>query len=444
MKKSIFLMMMISSIILNFFPGTETQPSAEVLVNVPETFQEHNQWCWDATSKATLDYYGSVVDQCVIANWAWGRADCCENTNFSWSHPCNQPNYMYGTSGSLQGILQHWGVNNNSIAAYLPMATVVSELNTARPFVMRFGWTSGGGHFLVGRGYDQGGGDYLNYMDPWPGHGYTKSLYSWVVSASDHNWTHTLQITTNPPDPPKPNLTPYQPSGWSDKIVVSNAKGTNTDTNPIYSTDTLYVDWAVKNDSDVAISSTFNISLYIDNVQINTWYPDSLGAHYYGYVNDYPIGSLSQGTHVIKVIIDSTGVISETNESDNVYTKTFTVLGAGPNLTGEWTSFYQTCKSTSSGIKCKLKGSLRIHNVGNLGAISTNVNFYLYDGDYHFLKSVSTGKVKAAASKTKKISYNLPAGSTASEKYITAWIDAAEIVEELDEDDNFPYYGPIP
>jgi hypothetical protein len=62
---------------------------------------------------------------------------------------------------------------------------------------MRFGWTSGGGHFLDGFGYDTSS-QHLYYMDPWPGNGYTMSLYSWVVSASDHDWTHTLQITTNP------------------------------------------------------------------------------------------------------------------------------------------------------------------------------------------------------------------------------------------------------
>ncbi len=63
---------------------------------------------------------------------------------------------------------------------------------------MRFGWTSGGGHFLDGFGYDNDG-QYLHYMDPWPGNGYTLSLYSWVVSSSNHNWTHTLQVTTNLP-----------------------------------------------------------------------------------------------------------------------------------------------------------------------------------------------------------------------------------------------------
>ncbi|MGA2177942.1 MAG: hypothetical protein ABSH38_23590, partial [Verrucomicrobiota bacterium] len=49
-----------------------------------------------------------------------------------------------------------------------------------------------------------------------------------------------------------PNLTPYAPSGWSDKIVVSKVTGTTTDSSPLYTTDTLYVDWAVINNGTAA------------------------------------------------------------------------------------------------------------------------------------------------------------------------------------------------
>jgi len=53
-----------------------------------------------------------------------------------------------------------------------------------------------GGHFLVGRGID---GSTVHYMDP--GNGYQTGDYSWVVSGGTHTWTHSLQITTDPPDP---------------------------------------------------------------------------------------------------------------------------------------------------------------------------------------------------------------------------------------------------
>jgi len=172
--------------------------AADDVLYLPESIQEHSQWCWAGSSQAVLQHYGAYVEQCEIVNWAFGSSSCCGNTDFYWTDTsCNNWNYMYGVTGSLQDILTHWGVNSSSMATYLSKSSCVSEIDAGRPFVMRFGWTSGGGHFLVGYGYVQSG-DYLDYMDPWLGNGYTKSLYDWIVGATDHTWTHTLQITTNP------------------------------------------------------------------------------------------------------------------------------------------------------------------------------------------------------------------------------------------------------
>jgi hypothetical protein len=128
-----------------------------------------------------------------------------------------------------------------------------------------------------------------------------------------------------------PNLTPYHPLGWSDKIVVSKVAGTNTDSSPLATTDTLYVDWAVVNDGSAATSSSFYTSLYVDGVQKATWHTDlSLDPDYYMYAEDYSIGSLNAGTHDIKIVADATGAIAESNEADNEYTKTITILsGSG-------------------------------------------------------------------------------------------------------------------
>ena len=142
-------------------------------------------------------------------------------------------------------------------------------------------------------------------------------------------YENTMGIAT--PPSAWPNLTPYHPLGWSDKIVVSKVAGTNTDSSPLAITDTLYIDWAVINDGSAATSSTFYTSLYVDGVLKATWYTDqSLNPDYYMYVEDYSIGSLSVGTHTIKIVADSTGVIAESNETDNEYTKTITILsGSG-------------------------------------------------------------------------------------------------------------------
>ncbi len=68
-----------------------------------------------------------------------------------------------------------------------------------------------------------------------------------------------------------PNLTPYQPSGWSDKIVVSTRTGTRTDDSPLSPADVLYVDWAVINNGSVATGATFSVGLYVDGALRTSW-----------------------------------------------------------------------------------------------------------------------------------------------------------------------------
>jgi len=178
---------------LVLLPAART--GAGAVLDVPERIQEHSQWCWAGSSRAVLNYYGQTPTQCQIANWAWGRGDCCGNTDFYWNHACNQPNSMFGAAGSLQDILSHWGVNSTARYYALSQVTVTSEINAGRPFVIRWGWSSGGGHFVDGRGIN---GSTVYYMDPWPGNGYESATYAWVVNDGSHTWTHSLQLTTNP------------------------------------------------------------------------------------------------------------------------------------------------------------------------------------------------------------------------------------------------------
>jgi Neprosin/CARDB len=283
--------------------------------------------------------------------------------------------------------------------------------------------------------------------------------YDLILSSStDPNWLQYFYFggPDGPIPPKRPNLAPYQPPGWSDMIVVSNKTGCTptacTDSSPLYTTDTFSSSWAVLNNGAAATSANFYCGLYVDGVLKQSW---SIAAPFNPnsgtYVPDYPIGSLSAGSHSIRIAADSTGVIDESNEGDNEYTKTITVQQApdGPDLTGSWAYLTQSCKSSRQGQKCSVKGSFGVSNIGNKDAPSTSVTFYLSDnGNFDqtdtLLKSFSTGKLKVGKGKNINLSYNLPTRILGSGKYVIAVIDPDNLVAETNESNNIVAFGPIP
>jgi hypothetical protein len=193
-----------------------------------------------------------------------------------------------------------------------------------------------------------------------------------------------------------PNLTPYQPSGWSDKIVVSKVTGSTTDSSPLYPTDPLYVDWAVINNGGAATAVRFYTNLYVDGTLVAQWYIDPpLNPGSSAYIQDYSIGTLSAGTHTIEIVADSTNVIAESNENDNAYTKTITITPSStlPNLTpyqpSGWSDKIVVSKVTGSTIDSSplypTDTLYVVWAVINNGSAATGVRFYtnLYvDGGY--------------------------------------------------------------
>lgn len=174
--------------------------NAQVL-NVPQTIQEQNQWCWAGVSKCILDYYGyTSYQQCDIAEYArtvitwnnFGSVNCCVDPN----QGCNYWNYNYGYNGSIQDILVHFGsISNNGVSYALDTNEIATESALNHPYVIRWGWYSGGGHFVVGHGIS---GSNVYYMNPWPGEGLHISTYRWLYDDGTHQWTHTNILTSAP------------------------------------------------------------------------------------------------------------------------------------------------------------------------------------------------------------------------------------------------------
>jgi hypothetical protein len=140
----------------------------------------------------------------------------------------------------------------------------------------------------------------------------------------------------------QPNLAPYQPPGWSDSLVVTRTVGSTTDSAGLTTSDSLYADLAVANYGNASTGVGFYVYLYLDGQLFDFWYSDPLDVFYYVYVTDEPLGKLSAGPHSVEVVADPDNEVAESNESDNSYTKNFTVIGGQPDLTRSTDSISKT------------------------------------------------------------------------------------------------------
>jgi hypothetical protein len=181
-----------------FLSGTK----AQIILNMPTIVQEQNQWCWAGSTKCIMDYYGFNYQQCNIAEYTrtvavwhnFGNVDCC----VTGSVDCNYWNYNWGNAGSMQDILQTMAsINNYGISSDLTTAQIVTNIDAGLPFIIRWGWNTGGGHFIVGKGYANAGNN-VYYMNPWPGEGSKTATYAWMQNDGSHTWTHTYVLTTAP------------------------------------------------------------------------------------------------------------------------------------------------------------------------------------------------------------------------------------------------------
>jgi len=89
-----------------------------------------------------------------------------------------------------------------------------------------------------------------------------------------------------------------------------------------------YLDWWFENDSPFPTENEFETHVYVDGVFISNWISSQAppfqtrGVSDWAELNDRV--RLDRGEHVFKVIVDALNQIPETDESDNVYERTFT------------------------------------------------------------------------------------------------------------------------
>jgi hypothetical protein len=120
------------------------------------------------------------------------------------------------------------------------------------------------------------------------------------------------------------------------------------------------------------------------------------------------------------------------------------------DLTGSWVNLAQSCKWLNAGLQCKISGKLKVQNEGTQKAPSSKVRFYLSNDSNleetndTLLKEIKIGSLNAGKAKTISLQVNLPLGSSASDKFVIALIDADNSVPEADETNNITPSEMIP
>ncbi|MGD0090295.1 MAG: putative Ig domain-containing protein, partial [Planctomycetota bacterium] len=133
-----------------------------------------------------------------------------------------------------------------------------------------------------------------------------------------------------------PNLTYTTPSGWSSPLVVATTPGQTVDSStlpPFPNDRTLYVSLALTNNGNGA-AGAFVVQLLVDGTVVQTANVPGLSVNTNFTIPDLQVSQITAtGDHTFQVNINPTHTVTETNYSDNAYTRTVTISTSLPNLT---------------------------------------------------------------------------------------------------------------
>ena len=139
--------------------------------------------------------------------------------------------------------------------------------------------------------------------------------------------TRPITLTEKPSAPPGPlsNLRPTIPEGWRSPLVIAFSADAPAST-ILRSDGPVYVSWAMINDG-LAPASRFFVDLYLDGVPVERWSAQELvradDIIVQGWSDLLVRARLTPGEHELRLVVDSTNLVSESDESDNSHTLTF-------------------------------------------------------------------------------------------------------------------------
>ncbi len=129
----------------------------------------------------------------------------------------------------------------------------------------------------------------------------------------------------------EPNLAPFTPADWDSSLLANLIKGQRTD-GWLAAGDTAYVSFAMLNDGLKDATTPFYVDLEVDGEIEASWLLGAgLETGTYVPLEDYPL-VLPLGPHTISLVLDPTDAVAETDETDNVVSRTFTWIVGNSEL----------------------------------------------------------------------------------------------------------------
>lgn len=248
--------------------------------------------------------------------------------------------------------------------------------------------------------------------------------YLYVVNSVNSTASIPYDLTILPPTPPKADLTQATPSGWSSPIVINTSADATQSADAFFENQSYVANFNIMNASPTPVGTTFYVKAYLDDVLLQTFTVNKLSG-FASKLYSVELGSLTVGSHMVKVVVDATNAVEEESEANNTFTQTFNVAGvddqfepndtigasynlgslieqqtlslwAGSGQNEDWFRFSLPEEGTSAG-----RAVLTYEHVSELA----DVDLYLYDatGEQIAYSNRATG--------TETISFNgLPAG----------------------------------
>ena len=273
---------------------------------------------------------------------------------------------------------------------------------------------------------------YIGNLDKGASLSKTYTIYSGILSEGAHNLKVVADGSAVVPESNENNnasaIKTVTVSNLADLVISSFT----TSTDSINSKQSVTLNFSVKNQGDKFVSSSYvyiyDGDKYLDKVYIgNLDKGASLNSSYTIYS-----GILCEGTHDLKIMADSTGVVPESNENNNYSTiKTITVTSAPEQKADLVISDFTTSAATINS-KQSVTLNFTVKNQGDKFVSSSYV--YIYDGD-KYLDKVYIGNLDVGASLSK--SYTIYSGILSEGAHnLKVVADGSSVVPESNENNN--------